>query len=211
MTTDDTFPIRQPGDSADIDGVPSDLAGLASGPSSAIVRLIRELSEKSDFFYQIGWHRMDRDELDDFYGNFSRRRHDSRHELIKRARHQRTQPSPHFTSWDDPPWDEQEDAIRSRLDLPTFIARHAGHTAVGFRRLDDVLICPCPLPDDPDERHVDAWLYVDPLDQTWFCTGCEHRGDILTFASCFSGLQHEALWTFMAREAGLTLQSTPYE
>ena len=98
MTTDNTFPIRQPGDSADFDGVPTDSAGLASAPSSAIVRLMGDWGLESDYFYQIGWHRMDRAEADAFYDDFSRRRDDARRELIKRARHQRTQPGPHFTS-----------------------------------------------------------------------------------------------------------------
>jgi hypothetical protein len=202
MTTDNTLSIHEPGDSSRSNRSPSDSAGLPGTPSSAIVRLMQELGLERDYFYQIGRHKMDRGEAHANYEDISRRHNDAWLKLVRRARRNRIHPGPSLISWDDPGRVELEDAIKSRLDLPTFIARHSSLTAVGFRRLDDVLVCPCPLPDD---THVDAWLYVDPMGQTWFCTGCEAGGDILDFAYYLYGLQHESLWTFMAREAGLTL------
>ena len=92
------------------------------------------------------------------------------------------------------------DLIRARLDLPTFIARHIGLTPVGFRRQADLLVCPCPLPDETAE---DAWLYVDPVAQTWRCTGCGAGGDVFDFAMWFLGIQHIALFNFLAVEARL--------
>ncbi len=142
---------------------------------------------------------MDRESAQTEYDDILRRLDASRSALIAVARRDRTYRL-QLSSWDDPRREDLKDAIRSRLDLPTFIARHAGLTATGFRRVDDALVCPCPMPSD---QGVDSWLFVDPVNQRWCCTTCWMAGDIFDFAMGFFGLQHIALYNFLAIEAGL--------
>jgi len=100
------------------------------------------------------------------------------------------------------------DLIRARPDLPMFIAGHVGPTPVGFRRLGDLLVCPCPLPLD---TAADAWLSVDPVAQSRHCTGCGAWGDVISFAHHFFGLWTEALLAFCAREAGIEFSAWSIE
>jgi hypothetical protein len=76
-------------------------------------------------------------------------------DLVRRAREERTVSMPEeavsFNGYLTP----STDLIRAHLDLPTFIARHIGPTPVGFRRVGDLLVCPCPL---PDGTGIDDWM-----------------------------------------------------
>jgi hypothetical protein len=166
---------------------------------SAMMRHQFELGEEENYFSMVGCHHLDRGAAQALHDDIQRRFDESRRELITVARRDRVHHL-QLASWDDPRLDEFADAIRSRLDLPTFIARHAGLTATAFRRVDDVLVCPCPMPQD---RAMDSWLFVDPVTQTWYCTNCGIAGDIFTFAIELFRLQHVALYNFLAVEAGL--------
>lgn len=201
MTNHETFPKYWSGDWRTSPSKPPDQVALARMKPTSIVRLVLALGEEENYFSMIGCNHMDPDAAQALYEDLCRRFRESRSELIARARNHRMQSQLNITSWEDPRRDELEEAIRSRLDLPTFIARHAGMTAVGFLRMDDVLVCPCPMPRDTG---VDSWLYVDPAEQTWSCTNCMMAGDIFAFASWFFDLRHAALFNFLAIEAGLS-------
>ena len=43
--------------------------------------------------------------------------------------------------------------------------------------------------------------------QTFHCTGCGEWGDVFAFAHAYYWLRCEALWAFLGREAGLTVES----
>ncbi len=199
MTNHYTFPIYWSGDWTSALPKSPDPDTLARMTPSAIIRHQLELGEEENFFSMVGCNHLDRDDAEALYEDIIRRLDESRRELIARARRDRTQLL-QLSSWDDPRRDDFQDAIRLRLDLPTFIARHAGLTTTGFRRVDDVLVCPCPMPRD---KGVDSWLFVDPVTQTWCCTNCGFAGDIFAFAMWFLGIQHIALFNFLAVEAGL--------
>lgn len=199
MTNHHTFPVSRSGDSTNPPPGPPDRDTLVRMTPSALIRLQLELGEEENFFSMVGCHHIDHDRAEALDDDICRRLHELRRELIARARRDRTQQLL-LSSGDDVRLDELQDAIRSRLDLPTFIARHVGLTAVGFRRVEDALVCPCPMPRD---TATDSWLYVDPVAQTWCCTTCGMAGDIITFAMWFLGLQHVALFNFLGMEAGL--------
>ena len=184
MTNHHTFPISWSEDWTSALPKPPDQDTLARMTPSAIIRAQLELGEEENFLSMVGCNHLDRDDAQALDEDIRRRLNDSRRELIARARRDRTEQI-YLTSWDDPRRDELEDATRSRLDLPTFIARHAGLTTGGFRRVDDVLVCPCPMPRD---KGVDSWLFVDPVTQTWCCTNCGSAGDVFTFTMEFFGL-----------------------
>jgi len=199
MIKHDTFPSYWSGDWTTPPPRLPDRDTVVRMAPSALIRLQLELGEEENFFSMVGCHHLDSSDAQALYEDIMRRLDESRSELIARARRDRTQ-LPQLSSWDDPRRDDFQEAIRSRLDLPTFIARHAGVMTGGFRRVDDVLVCPCPMPRD---KGIDSWLFVDPVTQTWCCTTCGMAGDIFAFAMELLGLQHITLYNVLAVEAGL--------
>ncbi len=184
-----------------------DRVGLTHLTPAAILRLRSTLINADNYMSMIGWRHVSREEDKAVYADLSRRLKESRQELIRRARRDRAAFQLDVTSWDDPRLDQLKDVITSRLDLPTFIARQVGTTTVGFRRVDDCLVCPCPMPTDTG---VDAWLFVDPVHQTCECTNCCLSGDVFGFAFGYLKLRHVALYNFLAVEAGLAPPLQPY-
>ncbi len=185
-----------------------DATTLVSLARSAVLPYWDSLVNEIDYLCQVGHPAMDRAESAAYFVDLSQQVDDLHRDLVRRARHERTLSGPGNKVSDYGRQALLADLIRARLDLPTFIARHIGLTPVGFRRLGDLLVCPCPLPDDTAE---DAWLYVDPVAQTWRCTGCGAWGDVITFAHHFFGLWTEALWAFCAREAGIEFSAWSIE
>ncbi len=183
-----------------------DATTLVSLALSAVLPYWDSLVNEIDYLCQVGHPAMDRAESAAYFVDLSQQVDDLRQELVRRARHERTLSEPEVAGSAHIRQALLADLIRARLDLPTFIARHIGLTPVGFRRLGDLLVCPCPLPDDTAE---DAWLYVDPVAQTWRCTGCGAGGDVFDFTHLYYGLQAEALRAFLGREAGLTFTPRP--
>ncbi len=183
-----------------------DATALSSLAPSAILPYLDALGDEIDYLCQVGHPAMDRAESAVFLADLVQQVDDLHRDLVRRARHERTLSGPVNKVSDYGRQALLADLIRARLDLPMFIARHIGLTPVGFRRLGDLLVCPCPLPDDTAE---DAWLYVDPVAQTWRCTGCGAGGDVFDFTHLYYGLQAEALRAFLGREAGLTFTPRP--
>lgn len=178
-----------------------DVTTLANLAPSAVLPYWESLGYEIDYLCQVGHPDMDRAASEAYLVDLEKQVDAVRRDLVRRARNERTLSIPEEAGSDCQRQARFADLIRARLDLPTFIARHIGLTQVGFRRVGDLLVCACPL---PEETNVDAWLWVDPVAQTFHCTGCGAWGDIGDFAHCYFGLRRAALWTFLGREAGLT-------
>jgi hypothetical protein len=206
MTAHINHHLEDGGSLASTERIVPDATALSSLALSAVLPYWDSLVNEIDYLCRVGHPAMDRAESAVFLADLVQQVDDLHRDLVRRARHERTLSEPVVAGSDYGRQALLADLIRARLDLPTFIARHIGLTPVGFRRVGDLLVCPCPLPDDTAE---DAWLYVDPVAQTWRCTGCGAGGDVFDFTHLYYGLQAEALRAFLGREAGLTFTPRP--
>ena len=132
-----------------------DATALSSLAPSAILPYLDALGDEINYLCQVGHPDLGRAEAAAYFVDLSQQVDDLRQELVRRARHERTLSEPVVAGSAHIRQSLSADLIRSRLDLPTFIARHIGLTTIGFRRVGDVLVCPCPLPRD---TAADAWL-----------------------------------------------------
>ena len=175
------------------------VGALATGSPASVIRFIEALEDDiqvCEALRQQG-HDLDPplDELLEGWHDFAKQ------ELLRRIRGL----PPTLTHAD--PLDRSTGAarasqIRQRVDLQDFVRKHTEPDPSHLLEVDDVVVCRCPFPDDPQSEPL---FCIDPKRQRWLCIACERGGDVLDFAYHRLGTRGRALIDFMSAEAGLPL------